>query len=244
MEDQNYILFENYLLGSLSETEIETFENRLKDDSEFEENFNTYKELSSYLEHKFENEEASTEFQNNLKNISNNYFEKQNAPQKVIRFKPWQYAAAASVVLLMGFFMFNNFSNPVYGDYANYETISLTVRGDNNELLKTAETEFNNKNFVKAEETFKSLIELGNDNSELKFYRAITNIELNDFEVSDDLLNGLRSGNSVYKNKATWYLALSKLKQEDENSCLELLKTIPEDADDYNEAQKLIKKLD
>ena len=35
-----------------------------------------------------------------------------------------------------------------------------------------------------------------------------------------------------------------KLKQEDENSCLELLKTIPEDADDYNEAQKLIKKLE
>lgn len=244
MEDQDYILFENYLSEDLSEIEKNAFETRLETDSKFKESFNTYKELSSFLEHKFENEATSTAFQNNLKNISKSYFEKQEAPKKVIQFKPWQYAMAASIVLLIGITLFNNLSNPVYHDYANYESISLTVRGNQDGLLKTAENAFNNKDFAKADVAFKELLLTDEKNSEFQFYRGVTNIELNKFEVSDWLLKGLKDGNSVYKNKATWYLALSKLKQKKEAACLEILKTIPEDADDYKAAQKLINKLD
>lgn len=243
MEDQNYILFENYISGILSEGEKESFENRLKSDLEFQERFNTYKGLSGFLKHKFENEDESAAFQNNLKGISNRYFEKQETSKKRVQFKPWQYAIAASVALLIGVFVFNNLSSPVYGDYANYNTISLTVRGSNDQLLKTAETAFNTKDFEKADVIFKDLLALDTMNSELKFYRAIANIELNNFEVSDALLEVLSQGNSVYKNKALWYLALSKLKQRDNKACLEILKMIPEDADDYKFAQKLLKQL-
>lgn len=244
MENQDYILFEDYLLGELSETEKDAFETRLKTDSKFNESFNTYKELSSFLEHKFENEATSTVFQNNLKNISNTYFEKQDAPKKVIRFKSWHYAVAASVVLLIGISVFNNLSNPVYSDYANYESISLTIRGSQDGLLKTAENAFNKKDFAKAEVAFKELLLTDEENTELQFYRGVTNIELNNFAVADWLLKGLKQGNSVYKNKATWFLALSKLKQKQYDVCLQILKTIPEDAEDYKEVQKLINKLD
>lgn len=244
MEEQDYIQFEDYLSEDLSKTEKDAFETRLKTDSEFNQSFNTYKELSSFLEHKFENEATSTAFQNNLKNISKSYFEKQEVPKKVISFKPWQYAMAASVILLIGITMFNKLSNPVYSDYANYESISLTVRGNQDGLLKTAENAFNTKDFAKAEVAFKELLLTDEKNTELQFYRGVTNIELNNFAVADWLLKGLKDGNSVYKNKATWYLALSKLKQKKEAACLEILKTIPEDAEDYKEAQKLIYKLD
>lgn len=244
MQDQDYILFENYLLGDLSKEDINAFELRLETDSKFKESFKTYKELSSFLEHKFENEEASTAFQNSLKNISKTYFEKQDSPKKIVHFKPWQYAMAASVALLVGIVFFNNFSSPIYGDYANYDSISLTVRGDEDALQKTAETAFNAKDFAKAEEAFKSLLVADKDNVELQFYRAVSNIELNNFELAEKTLTSISKGQSVYKNKAIWYLALSKLKQEEYDDCLEILKTIPEDADEYNEAQKLIKKLD
>ncbi|MBP0904698.1 hypothetical protein ACFSKN_10560 [Mariniflexile gromovii] len=244
MDEQDYILFENYILEALSETEKDAFETRLKTDSKFNESFNTYKELSSFLEHKFENEATSAAFHNNLKNISNSYFEKQKAPKKVISFKPWQFAMAASILLLIGFTIFNNFSSPVYEDFANYDSINLTVRGDQDALLKTAENAFNSKDFAKADEAFKSLMLMDKDNTELKFYRAIASLELNKFDTAEGLLIGLSKGQSVYKNKATWYLALSKLKQEEYDDCLEILKTIPEDAEDYKAAQKLIKKLD
>jgi hypothetical protein len=244
MKEQDYILFESYLSEALSKDEVTSFEARLKSEPEFNQAFNTYKELNSFLEHKFENEEASTEFQDNLKSISNSYFEKQEAPKKVIQFKPWQYAMAASVALLVGIFMFNNFSNPSFNDYNNYESVSFTVRGANDDLLKTAQEAFNNKDFASAEVAFKKLIEKDENNAELKLYRAISNIELNNFEMADNILKELSSGNSAFKNKATWYLALSKLKQENKDACLEILKTIQEEADDYKQAQKLIKKLD
>lgn len=244
MEEQDYILFENYLLEELSETEMAVFEARLKTDAVFEERFTTYKDLSSFLEHKFENETESTAFQNNLKNISNTYFENQTLSKKVIRFKPWQYAIAASVILLVGITLFNQLSNPVYSDYSNYESISLTVRGNQDGLLKTAEQSFNAKDFEKAEAAFKELLITDEENTELQFYRGVTNIELSNFSVADWLLKKLSDGNSVYKNKATYYLALSKLKQKKYDASLKILKTIPEDAEDFNLAQKLINKLD
>ena len=244
MDDQDYILFENYILEDLSETEKDAFETRLKTDSKFKESFETYKELSSFLEHTFENEEASTVFKNNLKAISKKHFQKQEATKKIIQFKPWHYAVAASIALLIGMTLFNKLSNPVYDDYADYDSISLTVRGTQDGLLKTAENAFNTKDFAKAEVALKELLLTDEENSELQFYRGVTNIELNNFAMADWLLKGLKEGHSVYKNKATWYLALSKLKQKKYDASLEILKTIPEDAEDYKAAQKLIHKLD
>tara|TARA_R110002049_G_scaffold65035_1_gene170886 strand:- start:167 stop:901 length:735 start_codon:yes stop_codon:yes gene_type:complete len=244
MKNENYILFESYLSNALPKDEVVAFEYRLKTEPEFNQAFNTYKELSSFMAHKFENEDASTAFQDNLKSISNTYFEKHEAPKKIIQFKPWQYAMAASVALLMGIFMFNNFSNPSYNDFNNYENISLTVRGESDDLLQTAERAFNNKEFAKAEVAFEQLITADASNAEIKLYSGISNIELNNFVTADKLLADLGLGNSAYKNKAKWYLALSKLKQENYDASLEILKTIPEDTEDYEQVQKLIKKLD
>ncbi|GAA3601412.1 hypothetical protein Q4Q39_12775 [Flavivirga amylovorans] len=244
MEDQNYILFESYLSKELSQEEVSAFESRLKNESDFNQAFNIYKELSSFLEHKFEGESISTAFQNNLKTISNTYFEKQKPSKKVIRFKPWQYAIAASVALLIGVVTFNNLSNPTFNDYNNYETISLTVRGGDESLLKTAENAFNSKDFAKAEAAFTELIAMDDSKNELQLYRGITLLELDKFDEADSLFSKLSNTASVYKNKAIWYLALSKLKQQDYNACLELLKRIPEDAEDYKQAEKLISKLE
>lgn len=244
MNDQDYILFEDYLLEALSETEKTSFETRLETDLKFKESFNIYKDLSLFLKDKFENEETTNTFQNNLNNISKNYFDNDAKPKKVISFKPWQFAIAASMLLLIGISIFKNFSSPVYEDFAKYEAISLTVRGEHDALLKTAETTFNKKDFAKAEEAFKSLMLMDTDNAEIKFYRAISNLELNKFDTADNLLVGLSNGQSAFKNKAIWYLALSKLKQNELDDCLEILKTIPKDADDFENAQSLIKKLD
>ena len=72
------------------------------------------------------------------------------------------------MVLLFGLFMFNQFSSPTYSDYSNYGTISLTVRGENDALLQTAENAFNNKDFAKADKAFKSLIVLDEEQYRVK----------------------------------------------------------------------------
>lgn len=125
MDEQDYTLFEDYLFNTIRNWK-RSFWNPFEHRPAFKERFNTYKELSAFLEHTFENEAASTDFKNNLKAISSKHFKKQQAT-KGIQFKPWQYAMAANIALLIGITLFNKLSHPVYADYANYDSISLTV---------------------------------------------------------------------------------------------------------------------
>lgn len=243
MNEQESILFEEYLSKTLSKEKCITFENRLQNDSKFKTTFNTYKELSSFLEHKFANEDKSQIFKKNLNEISTNHFEKLKSKIKVVKFKSWQYAVAASFVIFLGTYTYNMLSTPSFGDYSNYETISLSFRGTQNELLNNAESAFNNKNFANAITYFNQLLKINPNNQELQLYKAISEVEVNKFDEADSLLIKISQGNSVYKNKALWHLALSKFKQKDIKSCVEILKNIPEDADDYTNSQKLLDKL-
>jgi|TARA_B110000037_G_scaffold221345_1_gene292068 hypothetical protein len=243
MKDQDYILFEEFLSGNLSKDANNSFENSLKNEDDFKQAFETYKKLSRLLAHKFENEDKQASFQTNLKNISDTYFNKKEPTKKVIRFKPWQYAMAASIAIFIGIYWYSLFSIPTYGDFANFNEISLTVRGGENELLTKAENSFNNKNFTEAETYFTQLLSIESENQEFKLYKAISGIELNKFTEAEVLLKQISKGNSVFKSSANWYLALSKLKQKDYKTCSEILKRIPSDAGDYKNAQKLLKKL-
>ena len=81
-------------------------------------------------------------------------------------------------------------------------------------------------------------------NPELHYFYAIALIETNDYAKAETLLKEIKSGTSVYKEKATWYLALSNLKQKKLEECKIYLKQIPTDAEDYDNAQKLLKRLD
>ena len=249
MEKENYIQFEEYLAGSLNQAELEMFENKLKTDSAFAEGFQTYKNLSHYLSDKFGNETESEAFKENLKSISSKYFIQKDeavSEEKTSKksFTFYKYAIAACVIVMLGVFTFGEFSNPSYGDFNNYDTISLTVRGENDDLLKTGENAFNSKDFASAEKAFAQLIQIDPSNAELNLYSAISNIELSDYDKADELLTEIANENSAYKSKAIWYLALSKLKQEDVLACIDILKTIPEDAEDYERTQKLLNKLD
>ncbi|UAB74146.1 M48 family metallopeptidase [Mesoflavibacter sp. SCSIO 43206] len=249
MEEQDYILFEDYLSGNLDENATNALETRLETDKAFKQSFSIYKDISAHLDHEIGNEEKTMDFRANLDSISHNYFSKLNAQQEEVKVKKssgfYKFAIAASVVLLLGFFVFNQFSgDPSYSDFANYDQISLTVRGDNDGLLKEAETAFNTKNYEEAELLFNQILEQDSGNTEIQLYKSITLIETNQFSEADELLKGLSEGNSIYKNKAMWYLALSKLKQDNLEACKNVLKNISEDAEDYNQAQKLLNKLD
>lgn len=248
MEEQNYIQFETYLSKELTQEETIAFELQLQNDKEFREQFETYKEFSSFLENKYENETARNDFKANLKNISEKHFSREKTETKtetkVVRFKAWQYAIAASVILLIGVTVFQQFSSPTFGDYNGYDTVSLTMRGDQDVLVQNAEAAFNVRDFKNAELYFEQLMEADPTNVEYQLYRAISLVELDSFDESDAIFGRISEGNSAYKYEAVWRHALSKLKQEDVAGCSALLRTIPQEAEIYKKSQKLLKKLD
>ena len=240
MNDERYILFENYLSNELSAEEKANFEKQLAEDPELASAFEIFKDLNLHLVNKFGNQEELKAFKKNLKSISKEHF-KTKKP-KVVAFKPWQYAIAASVAILVGLFVFQNI-NPSFDDYNNPEMATFIERGDVNENLKLAQDAFNAQKYKTAIPYFEAVLK-ANKSPEIQYFYAVSLLEDNQFQKAETNLLELKSGTSIYKNKATWYLALSKLKQEDYDSCKIILQSIPDDFEDYDQVQELLNDLD
>ncbi|MGH2665906.1 tetratricopeptide repeat protein [Flavobacterium sp.] len=241
MNEELYIGFENYLNNEMLPEEKSDFELRLQNDEKFREDFNSYKETTQFLNSKFS--EETNDFKENLKSISKDYFsENQQDKSKLISFKPWQYAVAASITILFGTWFLMQNTNPEYGDYNQHENAYFIERGIEDVNLKKAQDFFNAKEYKNAVMAFEKVDNL--KNPELQYFYAIALIETNDFAKAAILLDNIKEGTSVYKDKATWYLALLELKQHKIPACKSLLEQIPSDAEDFEKAQKLLKALE
>ncbi|MFV7234036.1 tetratricopeptide repeat protein [Flavobacterium sp. ZB4R12] len=239
MNEERYIVFDQYLQDELSAEEKVKFENQLSEDPELASAFDTFKELNLHLENKFGNADEFDSFKENLKSISDAHF-KASKP-KVIGFKPWIYLVAASVAVLIGLFLFN--PNPNFEDFNQYENAYFTERGDVDKNLKQAGETFNAKNYKAAIPFFEAVLK-EKKTPEIQYFYGISLLEVNQIQEAEAVFNELKAGTSIYKNKAIWSLALSKLKQKDYKSCKEILLTIPSDYEDYDQVQELLKELD
>lgn len=251
LNEETTLLFENYLEGELTTEEKEAFEIKLKQEPEFAADFETYKEIGDLLEHQFSDEREA--FKKDLEKTSDAFFASEIATEekheeikeetKVIKFRPWKYSMAASILLLFGFFLFQQLGSPRIGDYNFDETVSLTARDVANATLKQAETSFNNKSYKEAITHFDALLANDTDNIELQFYKALSHDAILQFDEADALFGRITAGNSVYKYKATFYAAISQWRRDNKEAAKELLKTIPEEAAVYEQADKLLNKL-
>lgn len=245
MEERDYVLFESYLSGALSAEEREELETRLEKDGELKASFELYKETSAHLENRFGKEEDTAAFREKVSGISKAYFRDAPGRRKGLRkLRPWQMAAAAGVLIILGIFLSRRLSAPSYEDYANYPEISLAVRGGDNAVLLQAETAFNNGNYGEAAAMFGDILKEGDANPEILLYHAISLVELNRFEEADTTFGKLVASGSAIQYDAMWYGALSKLKQKDFSAGAEILEKIPEGADRYPDAQKLLKRIE
>lgn len=244
MDEKTILLFDDYLQGALSPEAKEAFESRLKTEPALKDAFVIFRDVNQHLHH-YHSEERAT-FKDTLKKVSDQYIAPSVAPKKevkVIRFNPWKYAIAAAVVVLLGLtFMFSS-GDPLYAEYAFNDSISLVERDGEGTAFAKAETAFNAKEYQEAIGYFDAILASDGANAEVQYYKGIALVEVEKYDKADAIFSQLADGNTLYKHKATWYNALSKLKQDDENACKQLLEKIPAGAEDYEVAQELLKKL-
>lgn len=242
MQEEVYIAFEKYLQNEMTLAEKQAFENRILNDSDLHESFELYKAANQFLETKFSKETA--DFKSNLQLIS-----KENTTNEMILGKPkviplfskW-FAIAASVVVFISIWFLMQNSTAEYSDYNQHEKAYFTERSVGNDNLKLAQDAFNNKEYDKAVANFEKVTkeELGVEGN---LFYAISLIEVNQFDKAEAILIEINEGGSVYKEKAIWYLGLSKLKQKKYEECKVILETLTNDAEDYDKAQEILKKL-
>ncbi|MFH7003556.1 tetratricopeptide repeat protein [Flavobacterium bizetiae] len=239
MNEERYILFDQYLQGEMTVEEKDNFEKQLSEDHELSSEFETFKEVQLRLKTKFEFEDEREAFKANLTEISDKHFNT-NKP-KVVLMRPWYYAAAASVIILFGLFFFD-YNNPSFADYDNPETASFVERGDTNQALIGAQTAFNDGKYAAAIPLFEEILK-ENKTPEIQYFYGVALLEESKYPKAESVFNELKSGTSAYKDKATWSLALSKLKQKKYTECKEILETISQDYENYDDVEKLLDEL-
>lgn len=241
MNEEHFLEFDEYLQGEMTVGEKLAFEQQLKDQPDLAMAFETYKGLHLHLENKFGQANELKAFKENLKGISKAHFKK--SKPKVMALKPWYYAVAASVVVLFGLFFLNQNSNPIFEDYNQPETAFFTERGEANDNLKLAQDAFNAKKYKEAIPLFETILKT-DTSAEIQYFFGIALLEENRLPEAEAVFTTLKTGNSIYKNKAIWSFALSKLKQKDYKTCKELLLTIPEDYEGNDQVDALLEELD
>ena len=241
MNEENYILFDQYLQDEMTFDERSNFENQLSENQELALSFQNFKEVQVQLENKFGIEAERTAFSANLKTIADEHFSNKKA--KVISLKPWMYLAAASVVLLLGIFLFDSNSNPNFNEFNQFDEAHFVERGEQVNYLKQAQEAYNSKDYKKAIPLFESILK-EKETAEIQYFYGISLLENNKIHEAETVFIELQTGNSIYKYKAIWALALAKLKQKEYKSCKEILLTIPADYENYDDVQKLLNALD
>jgi cytochrome c-type biogenesis protein CcmH/NrfG len=108
--------------------------------------------------------------------------------------------------------------------------------------LLLAQDAFNSKKFKQATVFFEEILKT-DKSAEIRFFYAISLLEENNFNMAENIFQELHKGSSIYKEKALWYLALSKLKQKKYEECRSILETIPSHTEDYQKAQQLLNDL-
>jgi hypothetical protein len=241
MNEEHFLEFDEYLQGEMAAADKLAFEQQLKDQPDLATAFETYKELQLHLENKFGQADELKAFKKNLKGISKSHFKK--SKPKVVAFKPWYYGVAASVAILIGLFFMNQNSDPAFEDYNQPETAFFTERGEANDNLKAAQDAYNGKHYKTSIPLFEAILKT-NKSAEIQYFYGVALLEDNRITDAEGVFDTLKTGNSIYKNKAIWSLALCKLKQKDYNSCKELLLTIPDDYEGNDQVIALLEDLD
>lgn len=245
MEGDDMTLFLAYLENEMSDSDRNLFEERLRSDESFSNAFEEFKELFSTLENQFSAERAAvleTIQKADAEFSMSNRTESVSEP-KVRRLRPWRMGIAASVLLIVGLFLFNNIGKPSYSKLAPEDVLVLTVRSEADDAAKQAERYFNNGDFEESISYLDALLEESPEDAQIQYFKARALVETDQYVEADKLLQSLSEGSSVYVSKATYLRALSFIKQKRNDDAKSILLTIPSDASEYKTAQKLLRKL-
>lgn len=239
-KQKKYKIFDKYLRRELNDDEKNNLKKHLSDaalSSELE----SFKENYFQKNNQFEAEPDRLAFIENLTKISDKYFNKKKT--KVASLKPWYFAAAASVIIMFGLFFFDYKHYPNFEDYNHPDSAYFTERGVSEAILKQAENNFNGKRYETAIPIFEMILK-ENNSDEIKYFYGVSLLQVGKYVKAETIFKELESGNSVFKEKAKWNLALSKLKQGKYDECKAILQTISQDYEDYDEVEQLLEELD
>lgn len=246
-----------YADGLMEAEEQQAFEAALAADAELQRQLALYREVDTSLQQAFGRDQQREQLQGTLQQMRQEFFGKPTATEqppiqqpsppaaKVIPFKRYlTVAVAVAAVLIIGVFVWNPFAPDLYAKYSATQMVAQVERGSHvDSVLQNATLAFNNKEFTEAAVLLAEVVQTQPDNSYALFYFGVALMQSNQVPRARAVFEKLVKGESAFKYEATFYEALSYLKEGDKDAAKDWLERIPADAPNYTKAQELMRKL-
>lgn len=222
----NFDLLDRYFSNELDKSEIKAFNERLKNDPEFNQEFQEIKEikLAVKVDARKNLKSLFTDIEDDLNQQESNT-NNQTAMKRML-------TVAASLILMVSvsYFVLNGSGQPTPRDvftehYKPYTNLNGQVRGeaiDDVSMSAAAYNAYDAGNFALAVENFEALVEV-EKTAENYFYMGIANIEIGDYDAAVKNLNTTLNNFSTFKDQSKWYLSMALLADKKKDEALSSL---------------------
>ena len=243
---------ELYLAGQLKDKDLEEFEQTLEKDECFAQDIEIMRDLEEAMGD-FEHEK---ELSSKLKFLGEKYItdeavEKTTTARVVPMYrKRWLVAATILLIVVAGGFLFQNIFQLTKTDtdlfttyYKSYPS-NLLTRGENNDAYNEIVSLYNEKDFVTAIVLLEQqLVDKPNDTtSKMLLGNSYLSVEPAKIEEAINIFKSLADDKeSMYRETAQWYLALSYIQNKENELAEPILKSLS--LKEYGKYPKLAKKL-
>lgn len=249
-----------YVTGKMSTEEHSKFSSLIAENPELQSQIKDESTFVRFLEQKEAKEQAFKNLAQVHEQYTNSSKSKAEAPQSSIpapkkKTSPtiirWigTLALAASLILGILYIIGLNKTSPdpeiLFAQSFNPSEISLSVRGSNNiEGLEEVLELYNAQNYNGALELLDGMPIPDEYEDQILYLKGISLLSADRSDAARNTFDSLIEKNPNYKDDATWYKALSHLKDGDISRCISLLKALPADYTYASQAQKILKSLE
>lgn len=239
--------------GDMSPDEEAAFEKALQADPALQELVTLQREVEAGLQQHFGADDQREQLKATLQPLQQEYFGDKSSkqptvpakPAKVIAFRKYlTVAVGVAAVLIIGLFVWDPFTGNLYEKYAATQMDSQTERGSHvDSVLVAATAAFNSKDYVVAAVNLAEVVQQQPTNTYAAFFLGVSLLQTDQIAQARGIFEKLILGGSAFKYDATYYEALSFLKENDKSTAKDWLEKIPADAPIFAKAQELMKKL-
>ncbi|WP_162946459.1 tetratricopeptide repeat protein [Chitinophaga barathri] len=241
MNELDHELIERYLSGDMDPDTKAAFESRLETEPDLLHTLQTWRNVEATLRQTLQPDAQREELKKTLHELRP-VITKQ--PAKVVRFNRSLLAIASLAAAVALILYLSPWEQDLYQQYGAKEMISPAERGTGTDtLLANAAHQFNHHHYAQAITTLDKVLADQPDNAYARYYRGLSYLENKQPAQARPDLEAIYNGESVFKYEGAFFMALSYLKEKNEDKCREWLEKIPEDADIYAKARELLEKL-
>jgi len=246
----DYALIEDYLDGLLSEAECTAFETQVQADPVLASALADVREARERLPRQWARIDSEAQLIRILQSLGEKHFGKSPGPTTPSARRFWWILLAAVVVALMLWFLWpktNNNPQKLYAAHRHFPIASFVVKGSagvNEASLALAEADFNQKKYDSALTALQTY--LGNESNDLeaRFFAGLCQLETGHLSEAESTFLMLKGSGSAWSDEASWYLALTYLRQGALDRCVTTLQQIAPNTPHANEAAHLLRQIE